>query len=199
MNTDNLNGILPSTIVSDIGYVETKFGINTVLRLAHFLAQCAEESQDFTRLSENLNYSADGLLKVFPTHFDVNDANAYAHQPEKIANRIYADRMGNGDEQSGDGWKYRGRGLIEMTGKYMYQQFSNFIGTDCVGEPDLLVSRYALASAAYFFYHNGILPICDEGSSQEVVEAVTKKVNGGVLGLAQRTQYFEKIYEALNK
>ena len=187
----NLINKIPVPVVDEIMLVTEKFGITNPLRLSHFLSQCAHESGNFKLVRENLNYSADGLLKIFPKYFkDKATADAYARKPEKIANREYANRMGNGDEASGDGFKYAGKGYIQLTGKDNYKQFSDFIGEDCVANPDLVATKYPLASAAFFFQKNKLWDICDKGATPDVVTAVTKRVNGGIHGLDDRLAKF---------
>ncbi len=197
LNLAALTGKVPDGVIAQIPEAAKDFNITSNLRLAHFLAQCALESANFTAVVENLNYSAQRLLQVFPKYFKNVDVNAYARNPQKIGSRVYANRMGNGDEASGDGFKYRGRGYIQLTGKNNYQAFSGFIGQDCVADPDLVATTYPLASAAFFFNSNNIWQICDQGSSDAVVTSVTKRVNGGTHGLADRLQYFKKFFAAL--
>ena len=197
MNTNNLSGKVSASIFAEVGQIVDKFNISNPLRLSHFLSQCAHESANFTLVKENLNYSSDGLLKIFPKYFkDRATADKYARKPEMIANRVYASRMGNGDEASGDGFKFRGRGYIQLTGKDNYKQFSDFIGEDCVANPDLVATKYPLTSAAFFFNKNGLWTICDKGATDDVVTMVTKRVNGGTHGLADRLSKF-KIYNDL--
>lgn len=191
MKVQALNSIIPVQVLAEINVLVQKFNLNSGLRLSHFLAQCAHESGNFKVLNENLNYSADGLLKIFPKYFkDKATADAYARKPEKIANRVYASRMGNGDEASGDGYKFRGRGFIQLTGKSNYQAFSDFIKEDCVANPDLVATKYPLTSAAFFFDKNKLWDICDKGATPEVVTLVTKRVNGGTHGLDDRLNKF---------
>lgn len=191
MKVQALNAKIPVNVLAEVDTLIEKFNLNSPLRLAHFLAQCAHESGNFKALTENLNYSADGLLKIFPKYFkDKATADAYARKPEKIANRVYASRMGNGDEASGDGYKFRGRGYIQLTGKDNYKAFSAFIGEDCVANPDLVATKYPLASAAFFFEKNKLWDICDKGATTEVVTLVTKRVNGGTHGLEDRLSKF---------
>jgi len=153
--------------------------------LAMFLAQNDHESMGFTRLSENLNYSADRLLVIFKKYFNESNVYTYARQPEKIANRVYANRMGNGDEASGDGFKYRGRGYLQLTGKDNYNRCGKSLELDLVNNPDLLLQpEYAMMSAIWFFQTNNIINNTD-------VESVTKRVNGGTHGLAERQRLFE--------
>lgn len=197
MNTEKLGGKLNTAILSEVGQIVEKFNITNPLRLAHFLAQCAHESGNFTALRENLNYSAQGLLKTFPKYFkDQATADKYARNPEKIANRVYASRMGNGDEASGDGFKFRGRGYIQLTGKDNYKQFGDFVGEDLVANPDLVATKYPLTSAAFFFDKNKLWSICDKGATHDVVQQVTKRVNGGTHGLADRIAKFD-LYNSL--
>ena len=197
LNLAGLAGKVPDAVIAQIPETAAKFGITTNLRLAHFLAQCALESMNFTAVVENLNYSAQRLLQVFPKYFRNVDVNAYARNPQKIGSRVYANRMGNGDEASGDGFKFRGRGYIQLTGKNNYQSFTDHIGEDCVANPDLVATTYPLASAGFFFNSNNIWAICDQGSSDAVVTSVTKRVNGGTHGLAERIQNFKKFIQAL--
>ncbi|MEY3881630.1 MAG: hypothetical protein RIQ94_2426 [Pseudomonadota bacterium] len=198
-NLANLRGHVPDDVIKQIPDAAAKFHITTPLRLAHFLAQCAHESGQFKVLSENLNYSAQGLRKIFPHRFS-NDAiaNAYAHQREKIGNRAYADKNGNGNEASGEGYKFRGRGYIQLTGKSNYTGFANFINDPMIlTNPDLIETKYPLASAAFFFNnHPHLWLACDEGATDAVVTKVTRYVNGGVNGLSDRIRYFKK-YHAL--
>lgn len=199
MNTSNLSTKIPATVMAEMPTIVEKFKISTPLRLAHFLSQCSHESGNFTIFKENLNYSAQGLRKIFGKYFPTDAlAEQYARQPEKIANKVYANRMGNGDEASGDGFKFRGRGAIQTTGKSNYQAFSNFIGEDCVANPDLLASKYILSSAGFFFEKNGLWAICDKGDTTEVVTMVTKRVNGGTNGLSERLHEFKKFLNLLN-
>jgi putative chitinase len=199
LNLAGLTGKVPDAVIAQIPETAAKFGITTNLRLAHFLAQCALESTNFTAVVENLNYSAQRLLQVFPKYFRNVDPNAYARNPQKIGSRVYANRMGNGDEASGDGFKFRGRGYIQLTGKNNYQAFSGFIGDDCVANPDLVATTYPLASAAFFFKSNNIWAICDRGADDAAVTSVTKAVNGGTHGLAERLQNFKKFIQALGQ
>lgn len=194
---DALKGHIPDAVIAQIPDTAAKFNITNVLRLAHFLAQCGHESGGFKAVSENLNYSADGLKKVFPKYFPENLSESYAKQPEKIASRVYASRMGNGDESSKEGYKFRGRGYIQLTGKSNYTNFAKFIGEDTVENPDLVATKYPLASAAFFFNANGLWAICDKGADDATVTAVTKRVNGGTIGLADRIKHFKEYYSLL--
>jgi putative chitinase len=197
LNIDKLKGHIPDNVLSQIPETAQKFNITTNLRLAHFLAQCAHESGGFKAVSENLNYSADGLRKIFGKYFPSTLAESYARQPEKIASRVYADRMGNGNEMSKEGYKFRGRGYIQLTGKNNYSNFSKFIGEDCTSNPDLVATKYPLASAGFFFDSNKLWSICDKGADDVAVTSVTKRVNGGTHGLADRLEKFKKYYNLL--
>ena len=192
INTSKLSTKVPAPVMLEIVSIVDRFNMTNPLRLSHFLAQAAHESGNFKFLKENLNYSTDSLLKVFPKYFkDKATAEKYARNPEKIANRVYASRMGNGDEASGDGFKFRGRGYIQLTGKDNYKAFSNFIGEDCVANPDLVSDKYPLVSAAWFFDKNNLWTLCDKGATDDVVTAVTKRVNGGTHGLTERVAKFK--------
>jgi putative chitinase len=138
-------------------------------------------------------------MKVFPKYFPGNLAESYAKNPEKIASRVYGGRMGNGDETTKEGFKFRGRGYIQLTGKSNYTNFTKFIGEDCVVNPDLVSTKYPLASAAFFFNNNKLWEICDKGTDDATVTAVTKRVNGGTIGLADRIKHFKHFYQALTK
>ena len=197
LNLEGLKGHVPDTVLAQIPDTAKKFNITNNLRLAHFLAQCGHESGGFRAVSENLNYSADGLKKIFGKYFPGNLNESYARQPEKIASRVYASRMGNGDESTKEGFKFRGRGYIQLTGKSNYTSFTKFIGEDCVANPDLVATKYPLASAAFFFDSNKLWAICDRGADDATVTAVTKRVNGGTIGLADRIKHFKEYYKAL--
>ena len=194
---DKLKGHIPDAVIAQIPDTAAKFGITNVLRLAHFLAQCGHESGGFKAVSENLNYSADGLKKIFPKYFPGNISESYARNPEKIANRVYSSRMGNGDEASGDGWKYRGKGFIQLTGKANHQAFDKTVDDDIMANPDLVATKYPLMSAAFFFNSNNLWSICDKGADDATVTAVTKRVNGGTIGLADRIKHFKEYYSLL--
>jgi putative chitinase len=198
LNLPGLTGKLPAGVIAQIPPTAAEFGITTNLRLAHFLAQCALESTGFTATVENLNYRAARLMQVFPKYFRGVDPAAYANNPAKIANRVYANRMGNGDEASGDGFKFRGRGYIQLTGKNNYTSFSTFVGEDCVANPDLVATKYPLASAAFYFNSSNIWAICDRGADDDAVTRVTKAVNGGTAGLPERLQNFKTFMRALS-
>lgn len=205
LNINKLRGVIPDVVISQLPNVMAKFSINTSLRLAHFLSQCAHESGDFKVIFENLNYSEAGLLGIFKSDFDANKdkvlsdfekkkAKELERNPQKIANFVYANQNGNGGESTGDGWKFRGRGYIQLTGRENYRKFTQFIGVDAVNSPDIVANTYPLASAAFFFSNNSLWSICDKGSSDAVVLALTKRVNGGTNGYDDRLLKFKKYY-----
>ena len=196
---ERLRGHVPQAVIDQIPDTASKFGITTPLRLAHFLSQCGHESGGFRAVQENLNYGAKGLLGIFSKYFKtIAQATAYERKPEKIANLVYANRMGNGNEASGEGWKYRGRGYIQLTGKENYKAFDATVPEDITANPDLVATKYALASAGFFFKKNNLWSICDKGSSPEVVTLVTKRVNGGTIGLLDRQRHFKEYYNLLS-
>ena len=197
MNLDKLKGHIPDSVIAQIPGVMEKFEINSPLRLAHFLAQCGHESGGFKLVQENLNYGAKGLMGIFKKYFpDEATALAYERKPEKIANVVYASRMGNGDKTSGDGYKFRGRGFIQLTGKDNYVAFGKSISEDLSATPDLVATKYALLSAAWFFNKNGLHKLADSGATDAVVTSITKRVNGGTIGLPDRIKHFKE-YHAL--
>ena len=198
LKIDKLRGQIPDSVIAQIPDTAAKFNITNNLRLAHFLAQCGHESGGFKAVSENVNYSADGLKKIFPKYFPGNLSESYARNPEKIASRVYASRMGNGDESTKEGFKFRGRGFLQTTGKNNYTQFSKFIGEDCVSNPDLVATKYPLASAAFFFEVNKLWSICDEGADDKTITKLTKRINGGTIGLGHRLSEFRKFYKLLS-
>jgi putative chitinase len=166
------------------------------IRAAHFFAQTSHETGGFKAFSENLNYSAQGLQSIFGKYFPGTLEESYARQPEKIANRVYADRMGNGNEASGDGWKYRGRGALQLTGKANYEAFAKYLGHNEVLEnPDLVATKYAFESAMFFFERNKLWEICDKGINDAAILALTKRINGGTHGLDDRKVKTYKYYE----
>jgi putative chitinase len=173
-----------------------KFFKLTPVRAAHLFGQTSHETGGFKIFTENLNYSVDGLQKIFGKYFPGNLETSYAKQPEKIANRVYASRMGNGDEKSGDGWKFRGRGALQLTGKSNYQLFANSLNNQNIMEnPDLVATEFAFESAIFFFNTNKLWSICDKGIDDITITALTRRVNGGTHGLADRIQKTKKFYE----
>ena len=194
---EKLKGHVPDSVIAQIPDNAAKFGITNVLRLAHFLAQCGHESGGFKAVSENLNYSADGLKKIFGKYFPGNLNESYARQPEKIASRVYGSRMGNGDEASKEGWKFRGRGYIQLTGKSNYESFDKIVEDDIISNPDLVATKFPLMSAAFFFNKNGLWSICDKGATDDIVKKVTLRVNGGQIGILDRIKHFKEYYNLL--
>jgi putative chitinase len=192
MNVDKLKGHVPDTVIAQIPGVVDKFEINTSLRLAHFLAQTGHESGGFKAVSENLNYGAAGLQSIFKKYFTAESAKEFERKPEKIANIVYANRMGNGPQASGEGFKFRGRGYIQLTGKDNYSAFDKVVEDDILANPDLVAAKYPLLSAAWFFHKNGLHKIADEGATDAVVTKVTKRVNGGTIGLPDRIKHFNE-------
>ena len=167
----------------------------TPIRAAHFFAQTAHETGEYKLFSENLNYSAAGLQGTFGKYFPGTIEESYARNPEKIANRVYADRMGNGNEASGDGWKYRGRGALQLTGKANYQAFSTYLNKpEIMDNPDLVATTYAFESAMYFFDKNKLWAMCDQGITDAAILAITKRINGGTNGLDHRKVLTNKYY-----
>jgi putative chitinase len=198
LKLNKLVGHVPQIVIDSIPEVASKFQINTPLRVAHFLAQCGHESGGFRVTSENLNYSAKGLNGIFRKYFPTEaSAAAYARQPQKIANKVYANRMANGNEASGDGFRFRGRGYIQLTGRDNYTQFGRAIGVDIPSNPDLVASKYALASAAWFWSKNGLNRLADGGATDAVVTSITRRVNGGTIGLADRIKHFKEYHHLL--
>jgi len=193
--SDKLGQIIPNAAYGvDTWYDELVellpvFEINTMGRVAAFVAQTAHESGGYTALSENLNYSGDALCKVWPKHFDESIKAEYHRNPEKIANRAYRNRMGNGDEASGDGWRYRGRGLIQLTGKNNYSQFADYAGIAVEDAPEYLETpRGAVHSACWFWYSNDLNTYADAGD----FTGMTKRINGGTIGLDDRIKHYNE-------
>jgi len=199
LKLEKLKGHIPDTVIAQIPNTAAKFQINTPLRLAHFLAQCGHESGGFRLTKENLNYSAKGLNGTFKKYFPTEaSAKPYERQPTKIANKVYGNRMGNGPESSGEGAKFCGRGYIQLTGKENYTAFGKSINEDILSNPDRVASDYALLSAAWFFSKNGLNKMAEEGASDTVVTKITKRVNGGTIGLADRIKHFKEYYSLLS-
>jgi len=195
---DKLKGHIPDAVLAQIPDTAKAFNITNPLRLAHFLAQCGHESGGWRAVSENLNYSSKGLMGIFGKYFPTLAlAEQYARKPEAIASRVYGNRMGNGAEATKDGFKFRGRGYIQLTGKDNYSLFDKFVPEDILSSPDLVATKYPLMSAAWFFNKNGLWAICDRGADQGTVTAVTKRVNGGTIGLPDRIKHFNEYYNLL--
>ena len=198
MNLAKLKGHVPDSVIAQIQFIQSNYKVNTLLRLSHFLAQCGHESANFRAVKENLNYSAEGLNKTFKKYFPtLESAKDYARQPERIASKVYANRMGNGNEASKDGFKYLGRGFIQLTGKANYLEFDKSVPEDIIANPELVATKYPLASAAWFWNKNGLNEIADKGATDAVVKSITKRVNGGTIGLEDRIQHFNEFYSLL--
>ena len=199
LNLQKLKGHIPDSVIAMIPDTAAKFEINTPLRLAHFLAQCGHESGGFRLTKENLNYSAKGLNGIFKKYFPtLESALPYERKPEKIANKVYGGRMGNGPEASGDGAKFCGRGFIQLTGRDNYTAFGKSIGEDVTVNPQVVAEKYALLSAAWFFNKNKLHIMADGGATDAVVTSITKRVNGGTIGLADRIKHFKEYYHLLS-
>jgi len=193
LTQENLAELLPNNPYIEhwheaLGQCLPDYDINTPRRVAAFIAQCAHESGGFVFLQENLNYRAESLMRVWPKYFkDLATAQRYAHNPERIANRAYANRMGNDDEASGDGWRFCGRGLIQLTGKDNYQSFADSIETDLEDIPHYLATfEGAVQSACWFWENNNLNKWADAGD----ITTLTKKINGGTLGLDERMKHY---------
>lgn len=168
------------------------------IQLAHFLGQTHEETGGYTALIENLNYSSEGLKKIFPKYFPTMElSNAYQRQPEKIANRVYANRMGNGNELSGDGWKFKGRGCLQTTGKNNYTLLSKNLNVDLLSNPDLVATNYPFESALFYFSSNRLWNLCVD-ISEDSIKKVTKAVNGGYINLDKRIEFTKQYSKLIN-
>ena len=198
LKLEKLKGHIPDAVIAQIPDTAKRFEINTPLRLAHFLAQCGHESGGFKATQENLNYSASGLKGIFSKYFkEAGLAESYQRNPQKIASRVYGGRMGNGPESTGEGYKFRGRGYIQLTGKDNYTAFGKAINEDMTANPDKVATHYALLSAAWFFSKNGLHKMADGGATDAVVTQITKRVNGGTIGLPDRIKHFKEYYHLL--
>ena len=198
LKLENLKGHIPDAVINQIPDTASRFELNTPLRLAHFLAQCGHESGGFKATQENLNYSASGLKGIFGKYFkEAGLAEQYQRNPQKIASRVYGGRMGNGPESTGDGFKFRGRGYIQLTGKDNYTAFGRAINEDLTVNPDKVATHYALLSAAWFFTKNGLHKMADGGATDAVVTQITRRVNGGTIGLPDRIKHFKEYYNLL--
>ena len=199
LDITKLAGSIPNSVYDQLDFVISRYGINTTLTMSHFLAQTAHESGNFTMTTENLNYTnASRLQSVFPGYFPGNTANNYVGNPQAIGNHVYANRNGNGNEASGDGFKFRGRGYLQLTGKANYIAFGKSALIDLVANPNLVATSYPLISAGWFFNQNGITGIAAQGSDVNTITSVTLKVNGGTNGLQDRINQFNKFYKILN-
>lgn len=169
-------------------------------KAAHFFAQTGHETGDFQLFVENLNYSATGLQNIFGKYFPGNLEESYARQPIKIASRVYADRMGNGNEASKDGWTFRGRGALQLTGKSNYKAFSDYLKKpEIMQNPDLVATDFAFESAMFFFDNNKLWSICDKGVSDATILSLTKRINGGTNGLEHRASLTKRYYKWLTQ
>ena len=199
MDINKLKGHVPDAVIAQLPEVMEKFQINTPTRIAHFLSQCGHESGNFKVVNENLNYGAKGLMGIFKKYFPTEaKALEYERKPEKIANLVYGGRMGNGAEATGEGFKFRGRGYIQLTGKDNYSAFDKVVPENIVEQPDLVATKYPLLSAAWYWNSRKINATCDQGANEEVVKKVTKLVNGGEIGLADRQKHFKEFYALLS-
>jgi putative chitinase len=170
----------------------------SAVRAAHFFGQTSHETGEFKTFSENLNYSAAGLKKIFKKYFNDLTALAYARNPEKIANKVYGNRMGNGDEASGDGWKFRGRGALQLTGKSNYEAFAKYLcKPEILIKPEMVADEYAFESAMFFFDKNKLWDICDRGVNEDSMLKLTKRINGGTNGLEHRKALTIKYYNLI--
>lgn len=193
LNISVLDGHVPDYVLNELAQqMYTGLDLSKV-QLAHFLAQCEHESGHWRRKRENLNYSKRGLTRTFRKYFPNELLDMYARRPKRIANRVYADRMGNGSEMSGDGWRYRGRGYIQITGYRTYSELSDNLGIDLLSNPDLVATQYPLASALAYFKINNLWAICTTADNN-TVRKLTRRINGGYNGLADRTELFHKYY-----
>ena len=194
MDISKLKALIPESVYEQLPAVIERYHINTNQRIAHFLAQCAHESLEFQRVYENLNYSEARLLEIFPRYFiSTQQRIEYAHRPEMIANRVYANRMGNRDEASGDGFKFRGRGYLQLTGRDNYEKFDLEITESIVASPDLVATRYPLFSAAWYWNEKALNIFADAND----IKMITRRINGGLNGLEDRIKHFDRYYGAL--
>lgn len=204
MNLAKLKSQIPDIVLNELPSVMNRFEIKNLNRLSHFLGQCHHESNKFRVVTENLNYSAKGLMsifnsskrKLFPT---LDFAKNYARQPEKIANYVYANKGGNGNVDSGDGWKFRGRGYLQTTLKNQYIDLGSFLGVDLTQNPDLVATQYPLSSAAFYFWRNGLLKRCDNGTDRSTIISVTIGINKKMLHLEERITLTNFYYNLLQK
>ena len=208
MNIDKLKGHIPDSVYEQLPDTMSKSKIDTALELSHFLSQCAHESGNFSVTKENLNYSEERLILIFKNDFDTNHdkvvstnekikAKILAKKPEEIANFVYANQNGNGNEASGDGYKFCGRGYIQLTGRSNYVAFDKLVEEDLLTSPGLVATKYPLMSAAFFFDKNKLWDICNKGATNEIITRLTKAINGGLNGLSERIQLFNKFYNLL--
>jgi putative chitinase len=194
---NKLHNKIPIQVLNELGDVMKDFNITNSFRLTHFLAQVAHESGNFRFVRENLNYSTEGLLKVFPKYFDKNTAPLYARRPQAIANMVYNGRMGN-RLKSNDGWNFRGAGYIQLTGRVNFKAFSDYIGDPKImDDPSLVATKYPLTSAAWFFEKNKLWTICDQGVDLATIRRVSQRVNGGFNGISDRVSKTNVLFNIL--
>jgi putative chitinase len=186
MITKKLITTLPKQVIDELPSVIDTFKITSPQVLAHFLAQCAHESGNFRYTRENLNYSAERLLKIFPKYFSKDTAEIAANKPEVIANIVYSNRGGNGNRQSGHGWLYRGRGYLQLSLRDNYKAFGQYIGVDLLTNPDLVATKYPLLSAAWYFEIKRLWELSNNDDLENTVKILTFRINGGFNGLSDR-------------
>jgi putative chitinase len=204
---ENLRPHLPENVINELPILINKFKINTEIRLAHLLGQCSHESGNFTKTIENLNYSADGLARTWGNRYAIDPkakvkvpnalAKSLHRKPVLIASTTYANRMGNGDVESLEGWKFRGSGYLQTTGKDNFKLLSEYVGEDLVKCPELVRTKYALSSAGFYFKVNHLLSICDKGVDDAIIKTLTFRINGGYTGLKHRTSETKKFYNII--
>ena len=196
LDLQKLKGIVPDEVISTLNNLHLFTAEPEYLHVVHFLAQAHHESAGWTRKDENLNYSAAGLKRVFHKYFKDSEFSTYAKKPKAIANRVYANRMGNGDETSGDGWKHRGLGWIQSTGKTNHKRFGDWIGKDIVNNPELIEMQYPTEASLFFFTDNDIWDITEKGTTDNVIREVTRIINPALRGLTARLtlfRYYQKV------
>ena len=193
---NNKNPEMCKYYINALNKILPEYKVNTKLRLCHFLAQILHESGNLKYKSENLNYSAKALRSVFPKYFKTDEiANQYARKPEKIANRVYANRMGNGDEASGDGWLRRGRGLIQLTGTDNYKACTKALNVDLMKNPDLIISNAEICmKTACWFWNSKKL---NELADKDDIKSITKRINGGYNGIEDRESILKRAKSVL--
>lgn len=195
---DKIRDLLTESVYSEIRAILEEYNLTTDLRISHFVSQLMHESGSFKFNFENLNYNNNSLLKTFPKYFNADTARQYAKKPEQIASRVYGNRMGNNDEQSKEGWEYKGRGYIQLTGKNNYNDFSKYTSFDFLQFPDkITTAKYSLSSAAWFFIRNKIQLLADKGNDLDTIKEVTKRINGGYNGLDDRVSKFNLVYNRI--
>lgn len=206
INLNKLRGYIPDSVIDELSGIIVKYNLNKI-KVAHFLSQCSHESGNFKVVRENLNYSVNRMLEIFKSDFDTNrdgvlsinekkKADLLSGSPDKIANFVYANQNGNGDENSGDGSKFKGRGYIQLTGRSNYMAFDKVVNEDVISNPDLVATKYPLESAAFFFDKNKLWSICDSDST-DCIKKLTKRINGGYNGLDDRIKRFNEIYKLI--